>query len=328
MKPKLLLSLALFLSNGAYSQVAVAEAPGKSASPAAKDAYVAAQLAQLCAGAPVQLSLRGALLPNTLAADVSAGHANGTSTNGSVTKPYCLLSVFDSKSAARDEVKSAMSNFQPTASTKTNYDEFYSGKRGEMIEMVGRHGTAVVKLYSSASERLDTVFAEGLDSIFDAIGTNISLHPALLSNLVHYAYTRHFGDPAPLHSLLSKLTVPELSAAMFPAGPSYGENAVTATYQKSDGHELKIIAKAYDSVEAAKEGQESDSRRISVSADKTEIIQDVEVHEYTRYGGIYFQVGVYTFRFEGEDAMPSQLKVASALIDKIKQVNSRKENSF
>jgi len=313
MKPKLHLGLALVLSGGLFCQLADAQGPGKTAPPAAKDAYVAAQLAELFAGSPVRVVVHRAF-NNWLLVDVSAVDAKAGLTNRPTTGFSVSLFSFDNEAAARANVQEELHFFtSPVALVKTGYDEFYSGKKGRLI---GRCGAIVVSMDSSPPNDSDAVFA--------AVAKNLSANPALLHDLIHYALTMHFGDAAPLRALLSKLNdkVPELSAARISTNQPDAGSSVTATYYKSSDYELTIIANAYDSVKAAREGQEFDSEDISVAADTTEIVQGVKVHEYTRYGGIYFQTGCYTFRFEtfrqdGKDLLPLMLKVSSALITEL-----------
>jgi hypothetical protein len=133
-----------------------------------------------------------------------------------------------------------------------------------------------------------------------------------------------------LRATLSRLSnkVPELSVENVSQGAPYATNTVSASYTNSSGIRLEIIAEAYNSEEAAKNGQESDARMISVNADKMETIKGVKVYEYTRYGGLYFQKGFYTFRFEtfrgrNKDLQHLLLKVCSALISEFDSDASR-----
>jgi len=141
---------------------------------------------------------------------------------------------------------------------------------------------------------------------------------------VHF-YARHFGDTAPLRLALSKLNakVPELSEARFEASSHYGENAVTAYFTVSGSSELMLIAKAYDSDEAAKAGLRTDQKWIAVNWNEKQIIGGVDVYAYTNYGRLDFEVGSSTFNFTTrrgkENLLPLLRKASSALISEFKQ---------
>lgn len=312
MNPQFYFSLVLVLSGTLYCHLAAAQGPGKTAPPAAKDAYVAAQLVKLFAGAPAHVALRGAFY-NWLDVDVSASPDNGMPTNRLATIPDVRLFAFDNDAAARDQVRSELPSFKsPTALTRAGYDEFYAGNEGRMI---GRRGADVVLLRSIRSKRFDAVL--------DAIATNLAAHPELLSNLVHYARTMHFGDPAALHVVLSRLNdkFPELSAARFDTNsPFYAENAVVADYTASSDNELTIVAKAYDSAAAAKAGQARDQGLIQAGGwNRKSILRHVQVYESTDCGTMYFHTGHYTFklmasRYRRNEVPPLLLRVGSALI--------------
>ena len=278
-----------------------------SASPAAKDAHVSAQLAKLFAGATVCVALRRAfnnwLLVDVSAADAKAGFAPAFSVG---------LFGFDNEAAALAKVQEELHNFtSPTALTKAGYDEFYSGSGGRLI---GRRGAIVVNMNSSPPE--------GFDAAFAAIANNLSANPVLLPDLIHYAYTMHFGDTAPLHAVLAKLSakVSELSVVNLSNSGQYGQNSVTADYIDTGGSKLRIIAKSYDTEEAAKAGQEFDQMQIQAGGwNKKEIIQGVQVFENTDYWEMHFQIGLHTFNLttirDGNKAVqPLLKKVASVLI--------------
>jgi hypothetical protein len=132
----------------------------------------------------------------------------------------------------------------------------------------------------------------------------------------------HFGDTAPLREVMARLSakVPQLSMANLSERGPYGQNSVTADYSDTNGHKLMIIAKAYDSETAAKAGQELDQRQIQAGGwNKKEIIEGVQVFEFTDYGTMYFQIGRDTFNLtmmgNKKGAVASLLrKVSSALI--------------
>jgi hypothetical protein len=290
MKSKILLSLALILSGGLFCRFAAAQAPRKTAPPATKDAYIATQLAKLVAGTPAHIALRDAFY-NWLNVDISVPYANEGPTNGMATILSVSLSAFNDEMVARDEIRQELTSFkEPVASTNAGYDEFFSGKEGEMI---GRRGATVVLLRPGQPGQFD--------ALFGAIAANLSSNPTLLPDLIHYAYTMHYGDPAPLRTVLSKLNdkVPELSEASFSTTSTFrADNAVLADYHTgSDDYELTIVAKAYDSEAAAKAGQTRDQRSIQAGGwNKKEIIRSVQVYEDTHYGTMYFQTGLYTFK--------------------------------
>jgi hypothetical protein len=313
MKPKLLLCVALVLSSGFYSLFAAGQVPEKTAPPAVKDTYVDAQLAKVVAGTPVHVALRSAWY-NWLNVDVSVPHSKEAPTNRLTRIVSVRLSAFNDEMVARDEFGQELSFFkEPVALTNADYDEFFSGKEGEMI---GRRGAMVVLLRPSQPGQFD--------GLFGAIATNLSANPTLLPDLIHYAYTMHFGDPAPLRVELSKLhdKVSELSAATFSTRNTFrADNAVVANFHTdSDDDELTIVAKAYDSEAAAKAGQDLDQGLIQAGGwNKKEIIQNVQVYENTDFGTMYFQTGRYTFklmatRYNREKVPPLLLKASSVLI--------------
>jgi len=292
-----------------------------SASPAAKDAYVNAQLAKLFAGAPVSVALRRAfndwLLVDVSAADAKAGSAPAFSVS---------LFVFDNEADARAKVQEELHFFtSPTALTKAGYDEFYSGSGGRLI---GRCGDILVNMNSSPSE--------GFDAVFAAIAKNLSASPELLPDLIHYAFTMHFGDTAPLHAVLAKLSaqVPELSVVNLSDSGQYGQNWLAANYIDTGGSRLMIMAKSYDTEAAAKAGQEFDQMQIQAGGwNKKEIIQGVQVFENTDYGEMHFQIGLHTFNLttirDGNRAVqPLLKKVASVLIAELAPPNKSEKESF
>ena len=115
--------------------------PAASAAPAAKDAYVNAELAELFTGAPVHVVLKRAfnnwLLVDVFAADSKAGQAD---------RPVPMFSVqlfaFDNQAAARRKVQEELHYFvSPAALTKAGYDEFHAGDGGRLL---GRRGAVEV----------------------------------------------------------------------------------------------------------------------------------------------------------------------------------------
>jgi hypothetical protein len=295
--------------------------PAASIAPAAKDAYVNAQLAKLFAGAPVSVALRRAF-NNWLLVDVSAADAKAESA------PVFSVSLFgfDNEAAARAKVQEELHFFtSPTALTKAGYNEFYSGSGGRLI---GRRGAILVDMNSSPSE--------GFDAVFAAIAKNLSASPELLPDLIHYAYTMHFGDTAPLHALLAKLSaqVPELSVVNLSDSGQYGQNWLAANYIDTGGSRLMIMAKSYDTEAAAKAGQEFDQMQIQAGGwNKKEIIQGVQVFENTDYGEMHFQIGLHTFNLttirDGNRAVqPLLKKVASVLIADLAPPNKSEKESF
>jgi hypothetical protein len=309
MKPKLLLCLAPVLSGGLFSFVnggLCADEMGRAA-PAAKDAYVSAQLTKLFAGAPVSVALRRAF-DNWLSVDVFAADVKAEGADRLAPKSSVELFAFDNEAAARGKVQEELHFFtSPSASAKAGYDEFYSANGGRLI---GRRGAIMVVMYSSP--------LEGSDSVFAAIANNLAANPALLPDLIHFAHSMHFGDTAPLHAVMAKLNarIPQLSVARL----SDKQNSMTADYIDTNGSKLTIIAKSYDSEAAAKGGQEFDQKQIQAGGwNKTEIIEGARVFEDTNYGTIYFQIGLHTFNLttisDKYGAVRSLLpKVASALI--------------
>ena len=282
-------------------------ASATSIAPAAKDAYVNAQLAKLFAGAPVSVALRRAF-NNWLLVDVSAADAKA----GSMPTFSVGLFGFDNEAAARAKVQEELNFFSsPTALTKAGYDEFYSGSGGRLI---GRRGAILVDMNSSPPE--------GFDAVFTTISKNLSASPVLLPDLIHYAYTMHFGDTAPLHAVLANLNaqIPELSVVNLSDSGKYGQNSVTADYINAGGSKLRIIAKSYDTAATAKAGQEFDQRMIQAGGwNKKETIRGVQVFEDTDYGTMYFQIGLHTFNLttiKGGTgaAQPLLQKVASVMI--------------
>ena len=278
-----------------------------SIAPAAKDAYVNAQLAKLFAGAPVSVALRRAF-NNWLLIDVSAADAKA----GSAPAFSVGLFGFANEATARAKVQEELHFFtSPTALTKEGYDEFYSGSGGRLI---GRRGVVLVNMNSSPPE--------GFDAVFAAITKNLSANSQLLPDLIHYAYTMHFGDTAPLHAVLAKLSaqVPELSVVNLSDSGQFDRNSVTADYINTGGSKLRIIAKSYDTEAAAKAGQKSDQGMIQAGGwNIKEIIHGVTVFESTNYGTMYFQIGLNTFNIttiEGRTGavQPLLQKVASVLI--------------
>jgi hypothetical protein len=291
--------------------LAGAQVPGKTAPPAAKDAYVAAQLAKLFAGAPVHATPRGGFY-NVLFVNISTPQVGEAATN---TLVVVFLSAFDNELAARDEIRQELTfSKQPVASTKSGYDEFYSEERGETAEMIGRRGDVVVRLLSDQSILSNQ--PKAFERIFDAIATNLSANPALLPDLVHYAWTMHFGDTAPLRAALSNLNdkVPELSTRMLSTrAPPSEENTVVASYTVSGDHELFITAGAYDSEAAAIAGLTRDQAMKQVRWNKTQLIQGVTIYKYTRL--VDFQVSRYTFELQsyGGQVDSRQLEFAARL---------------
>jgi hypothetical protein len=292
-----------------------------SIAPAAKDAYVNAQLANLFAGAPVSVALRRAF-NNWLLVDVSAADAKA----GSAPAFSVGLFGFDNEATARAKVQEELHFFtSPTALTKEGYDEFYSGSGGRLI---GRRGAVLVNMNSSPPE--------GFDAVFAAIAKNLSANPALLADLIHYAYTMHFGDTAPLHAVLAKLSaqVPELSVVNLSDSGQYGQNSVTADYIDTGGSRLMIIAKSYDTEAAAKSGQEFDQGMIQAGGwNKKETIRGVQVFEFTDYGTMHFQIGLHTFNLTtiGGKTGAVQLllqKIASVLIAELAPPIKSEKESF
>lgn len=291
-----------------------------STAPATKDTYVAAQLAKLFAGAPVNVALRRAF-NNWLLLDVSAADAKA----GSAPAFSVSLFGFDNEAAARAAVQEELHFFtSPTAMTKAGYDEFYSGSGGRLI---GRRGAIVVNINSSPPD--------GFDALFAAIAKNLSANPQLLPDLIRYAYTTHFGDTAPLHAVLAKLSaqVPELSVVNLSDSGQYGQNSVTADYIDIGGSRLMIIAKSYDTEAAAISGQEFDQGMIQAGGwNKKETIRGVQVFENTDYGEMHFQIGLHTFNLttirDGNRAVqPLLQKIASVLIaDLAPPIKSEKES--
>jgi hypothetical protein len=283
-------------------------------SPAAKDAYVSAQLAKLFTGAPVNVALSRAftlrrVFNNWLLVDVSAADAK----TGSAPAFSVGLFGFDSEATAREKFQEELHSFSsPTALTKAGYDGFYSGSEGRLI---GRCGAILVVMFSNPPE--------GFDAVLDALAKNISASPALLPDLIHYAYSMHFGDTAPLRAVLAKLSarIRELSAVNLPNDGASGQNSVTADYTDASGSMLRITAKSYDTEAAAKAGQELDQMLIPAGGwNKKETIRDVQVFEFTDYSTMYFQTGLYTFNLttlkRGTEAVqPLLRKIASVLID-------------
>jgi hypothetical protein len=178
--------------------------------------------------------------------------------------------------------------------------------------------------------------SEGFDAVFAAIAKNLSASPELLPDLIHYAYTMHFGDTAPLHALLAKLSaqVPELSVVNLSDSGQYGQNWLAANYIDTGGSRLMIMAKSYDTEAAAKAGQEFDQMQIQAGGwNKKEIIQGVQVFENTDYGEMHFQIGLHTFNLttirDGNRAVqPLLKKVASVLLAELAPPNKSEKESF
>jgi hypothetical protein len=311
MSLKLLLCLALGLGACLFTHRSVAQVPERTSPPAAKDAYVSAQLAKLFEGAPVRVVLRRAF-NRWLLLDATATDGHAQLTNALAVRFSISLFGFTNEAAAREEFQQESSYFaSPAAVTNAGYDELYSDHQGRLI---GRHGASVVLMNSGPPEQCDAVLR--------AIAKNLSANRALLPDLVQYAYTMHFGELAPLQAGLSKLNarVSELSPPNFAATTSrYGDNSVTAYFTGSGNSEVEITAKAYDSEEAAKTGHEEDQMGISVHWSEKKIIGGVEVYEYANYGRVDFHVGPYAFdistiRLSADSMQPLLLKVSSALI--------------
>ena len=286
--------------------------PAASAAPAAKEAYVSAQLAKLFAGASVSVLLNRAF-DNCVVVDVSAADSRAGRADRPAPTFSLQLSALANEAAARAKVQEELHFFvSPAALTKAGYDEFYAGNGGRLI---GRLGAIVVGTSLSPPE--------GFDAVYAAIPRNLSADSALLPALIHYAYTMHFGDTAPLHAVLAKLSaqVPELSVAvLFDNSRLYGQNSVTGDYTNASGSKLTIIAKSYDSEAAAKAGQEFDQKQIQAGGwDRKQVIQGVTVFENTPYGEVHFQIGHYSFKLitsrDRNSALPPLLaRVSSALI--------------
>lgn len=157
-----------------------------------------------------------------------------------------------------------------------------------------------------------------------AIGTAGLLHRALQDTPLLIPPARPIAPPTtttnPIQGALAGLStkIPELSLLGLHEGAPYGPNTVVAHYTTAGGG-LEIIANAYDSATTAAAGQSQDAAGISVGPDRSEIIRGVKVYEYTHYGGLYFQSGRYTFRFQtgrggNADVQLLLVKAASVLI--------------
>jgi hypothetical protein len=306
MRFRLLLSLMLVLGVGSFTPLAAAQAPDRTAPPAAKDAYVNARLAQLFEGAPVRVALRSAFNKWLL--------VDGSATNGLTAKFSASLFGFTNEAAAREVFQSeSRSAISRAVLTNVGYDEFFSDDQGRVI---GRRGASVVLLHSAPPGQRDAVLA--------ALSKNLSAHPTLLPDLIPYAHTMHFGDTAPLRAALSKLKVGKVSEMRFSPIPRFGDNAVTAYFDDSDGDELMLTAKAYDSKDAAKAGLEDDQRWVSVRWNEKQVIGGVDVYAYTNYGRADFQVGCYTFVLNtmkrgSDNTQPLLHEVVTALIGEFKR---------
>jgi hypothetical protein len=128
-----------------------------------------------------------------------------------------------------------------------------------------------------------------------------------------------------LKAALARLSaqVPGLTAGAPVAGGAYGGNSITCNCTTWAGSKLEIIAKSYDSASAAEAGQELDLKGVSVNYDKSESIEGVTIFEYTRYGGLYFQVDQYTFRIQtlrraDDELQALLLKISTALINELR----------
>jgi len=298
--------ISLVLVTGLFISLAAAQAPEKTSPPAVKDAYVSAQLAKLLEGAPVAVVLRSAF-NNWLLVDVSV-------TNVPATRFVFSLYGFTNEVAAREAFQSESRSFTSSAAvTNAGYDEVFTDNQGRWI---GRRGASVVLMNSGPAQEREVVLT--------ALSKNLSAHPAFLPDLIHYAYTMHFGDPAPLRAALSKLKIGKSSEVRFSPIPMLGDNSVSAYVTDSEGTELMLTGKAYDSSEAAKSGLEKDQRMVSVHWNEIQVISGVDVYAYTNYGRMDFQVGPYTLvvyplRQRGhENLQPVLQKVSSALIGEMK----------
>jgi len=301
-----LLTVLVILGVESFARLAVAQVPEKTAPPAAKDAYVNAQLAKLFERVPVRVALRSAF-DHWLLVD-------GSATNGSTAKFSASLFGFTNEAAAREVFQSESRSFTArTVLTNVGYDECFSDDQGRVI---GRRGASVVLLHSIPREQRDAVLA--------ALSKNLSAHSTLLPDLIPYAYTMHFGDTAPLREALAKLKVAGFSEVRFSPIPMFGDNSVTAYFDDSAGSELMLTAEAYDSEDAAKTGLEKDQRWVAVHWDEKQVISGVDVYAYTNYGRVDFQVGRYTFVLNtmkrgSENVQPLPQEVSSALIGEFKQ---------
>jgi len=281
--------------------------PPDSADPAAKDAYVATQLARLFAGAPVRVTPRlafgNALYVNVVSAavpDYSIGLLDWHSETTAIQKLQEELRIWEAGAAITHSAESLKRQSKP------DFDEFYYFGDSRAI---GRRGSILVQVSSNPPG--------GSDAVLMALAKNLQADPALLPNLVRYAYVMHFGDTAALKVELSNLknNVPELVTMSFVRGVD-DQNSVNADYTDVRGGRLLMIyAEAYDSEQAAIAGLELDIGRISVSPDATTTIQGVKVYEYTRYGPAHmrFHVGPYTFDLNGSSS-PLLQKTFSALV--------------
>jgi len=282
-----------------------AQPPAARASPAAKDDYVNGQLTKLFQGWPGRVSVRR-VFDDWLIVDVSATDAAVSS--GNVAAGYSVgLFACPNESEAHRNVQEEWRNFPaPTTLSKPGYDECYSNGAGRMA---ARRGSLVIIVFSSP--------AGGADTLLAVLGKNIAAAPSLLPDLVHYAYSMHFGDIAPLKAAMEKLgvTVAGLSAASFPPKEIFGPNSVTANYTDAGGGTLRIEGKAYDSVAAAKAGLDQDMMMVSVGPDATKTVQGANVYEYKSYNGMRFQAGCYTFVFDGKPWMLLQQAFSALVAD-------------
>jgi hypothetical protein len=150
-------------------------------------------------------------------------------------------------------------------------------------------------------------------------------HTVVSTSPIRDEMGEHFGDIAPLKAALARLSaqVPGLTAGAPVAGGAYGGNSITCNCTTWAGSKLEIIAKSYDSASAAEAGQELDLKGVSVNYDKSESIEGVTIFEYTRYGGLYFQVDQYTFRIQtlrraDDELQALLLKISTALINELR----------
>jgi hypothetical protein len=183
--------------------------PPSSAAPAAKDAFVERQLARLFAGAPVRVTVRRDAIREPFQSDSTGESALVVVSKAgaaAAAEPDYALGLFDygDVAMARRSLQEGLRSLTaPVAATKAGYDEFYVAAEGRMM---GRVASLVLHVYSSAPG--------ASDSALTVLARNVAANPTLLSELVKYASTMHFGDVAPMKAALVNLKarVPELLA--------------------------------------------------------------------------------------------------------------------
>ncbi len=298
-------------ANPAAPAAAIVQPPLVGATPGAKDAYVNSELAKLFIGRPVQIRFRR-VFSDWMIVDAFPVDAKPEA-NPWAGQPVYSLNFFSYGDAAtaKSKIQEQLRSFpSPEAMTKAGFDEFYAVAKGGYL---GRVGTLMLLLSSSSLERDD--------AIFSTLVKNLQANPGLMPRLIAYASKMHFADPAPLRTALPKISakVPDLLfAKISDYDLPYEPNSVEAVYNGANGLGLHIIAKAYDAESSAVSALGQDEMGISVSPENSETVEGIGVLEYTRYGGMDFVIGPYTFnlRLFNYDQATSQAllkKVFSAL---------------